>query len=232
MKKANNQLVILETIRQLKNPTFKELQQKLDIPESTIRRILTNFERSGKVVKDLGMYQIVAQPLVRETPYYEKTFTNIDKKKEIAMKAFYCIKDGESVFLDGGTTIDFLADLLEIGQHLNIVTNSIPIFLKLFEKGFKDIVLIGGNYNATNQSLVGFGAVDFIEKYNFDVSFLEVSSVDNEYNCYTTSVDDCQIKQRIIEKSKFCFALADETKFNKKSFIKFGSKKDVIIISE
>ncbi|ATX71029.1 DeoR/GlpR family DNA-binding transcription regulator [Spiroplasma clarkii] len=232
MEKKNNYKVVLETIKQFNNITFKELQGHVNIPESTTRRILNNLEKGGKIVKEFGAYQILSAPLVKEIPYLETANINIEQKKEIARKAFYCIKPGESIFLDGGTTIDFLADLLTVDLMINILTNSIPIFIKLYEKGFRDIVLVGGNYNIANHSLVGYSAVDFIEKYNFDIAFLEVSSVDQSFNCYTTRMDDLQIKRKVIERSKFVFVLADESKFDKKSFIKFATKNEVVIISE
>lgn len=232
MEKKNNFVQVLEVIKHFKSLTFKELQEQVDIPESTTRRIVAKLEKSGKIVKELGMYQVINESLTKQVPYFKKTSSNIEQKKLVAKKALHCIKAGESIFLDGGSTVDFLADLLVPELGVNILTNSIPIFLKLYEKGFAEIMLVGGNYNQANSSLVGYGAVDFIEKYNFDVAFIEVSSIDQDFNCYTTRMDDLQIKRKVIEKAKFSFVLADKTKFDKKSFIKFASKKEVVIITE
>ncbi len=75
--------------------------------------------------------------------HIEKKVLQTKEKKLIAQKANSIIKDGETVFIGPGTTLEHLAVELKT-RNIRVITNSLPVFLILNKSRTVDLLLIGG----------------------------------------------------------------------------------------
>jgi DeoR family fructose operon transcriptional repressor len=117
-------------------------------------------------------------------------------------------------------------------MNLTIYTNSIENALLLSKKDIQNIILIPGKLKNTTRSIVGIEAVSFIDDYHFDVAFLGVNAIDENFNYYTTDAEEAALKKKVIAKTELPFVLANHSKFNSISLVKFGSKKRLPVLSE
>ena len=131
--------------------TTGEAANVLGISEATVRRIFSDLEKSGKVVRNYGGIQ-----LAENTPSYsfeqrEKIFQQ--EKIEIGRLAAAAVMDEDTIYLDCGTTIFQMALALSVRiaknefSSLRIITNSIANTQAIVPSPSCKVYLIGGEYN-------------------------------------------------------------------------------------
>ncbi|WP_338971548.1 DeoR/GlpR family DNA-binding transcription regulator [Spiroplasma endosymbiont of Panorpa germanica] len=232
MIKAERQTLILDYINGRELSIVEDMVQELNVPFTTVRRDLLELEEQGLIIRVHGGAKPLRDKNVAEEMLDEKLVENIIAKKQIAAKALDCIKKGETIFLDAGSNTYYLSQIIKPELELRILTNSIINAQELTKNGNNYVHILGGRFKPKTGAIIGFEAVKSIQQYSFDLAFIGANAVDNEYNLYTTDDDEAQVKEQAIKQSRFAFALADRSKFNSKSFIKFASKKEVTVISE
>ena len=85
--------------------------------------------------------------------HQEKHTHNIEEKRSVARKAIQIIEENDTIFLGPGTTIECLAEIMEL--KLTVITNCFPVFKILFEKrsiNFK-VYLLGGEMRDLTESI-------------------------------------------------------------------------------
>ena len=126
-----------------------DLANMMNVSEMTIRRDLRELDRRGKVLRVHGGAQSVSSSLIIEKNFNEKREIHVPEKKEVAKKAAKLIKDGETVYVGPGTTLEFMVAELK-QKKLRLVTNSIPVFEAARQNTNNyDLILI---VNAKNRS--------------------------------------------------------------------------------
>ncbi|WP_339021644.1 hypothetical protein [Spiroplasma endosymbiont of Atherix ibis] len=158
--------------------------------------------------------------------------TNVEAKKIIAKKASACIKPFETIFLDAGSTTFFLAEKIKPEFNNKIYTNSIINAQILAKNGVKYIKLLPGKLKISTVAICGVEKITALSKYNFDLAFLGINAVDKEFNFFTTDEDEAEVKRIAIKNSQFAFVLADISKNNSKSLVKFSDKSQIALINE
>ncbi|AHI52825.1 DeoR/GlpR family DNA-binding transcription regulator [Spiroplasma culicicola] len=210
----------------------EDISKALNIPFTTLRRDLTDLNDECKLKRVNGGAQSIKERSILELKLDEKLTANVEAKKTIAKKALHCIKPGETIFLDAGSSTYYLAQLINPQLNIRIYTNSVINAQVLANNGVTDIYLLPGKLKLTTGAICGVETISAIKKYNFDVAFIGVNAVDNEFNFYTTDDDEAEVKKTIILNSQFAFGLADTSKMKSKSFIKFSDKSQIALINE
>ena len=126
---------ILKLVEEHKTITVQELTELLDTSESTIRRDLTTLHKKGKLIKVHGGATAVNMAqYTRDESVAVRQDLNIDEKVQIGKYAAALIEKDDFVYIDAGTTTDFLIDFLT-EQDAVYVTNGIMHAKKLTQKG-------------------------------------------------------------------------------------------------
>lgn len=206
----------------------QELMKELDCSESTIRRDLDTLEAKGLLVRVHGgakrFYEVE-----REISFTEKTSKNVQEKQEIAQYAASLVKDGDTIFLDAGTTTIHMIPYLK-NKHTRIVTNAVQHASLLADQN-NEVMLIGGMLKNTTKAVVGATGSAQLKQYRFNKAFLGINGIDLEYGLTTPDPEEAVIKQQAIENSAKVFVLADKSKWNKVTFVNIEAMDSVTIIS-
>lgn len=118
---------ILELVRSNGKVIVKDIAEKFNVTEVTIRQDLKMLERAGLLTRTYGgaverLYSSLDRPI------NERMIKNLAQKTAIAKEAFTLITSGDSMLFDGGTTLMELAKLIkQITFDITIVTNFIPL---------------------------------------------------------------------------------------------------------
>ncbi len=75
--------------------------------------------------------------------FTEREMTSADEKRAIARTVAELIPAGQTIILDGGTTCLAVASALA-GRRLSVITNSVPIALRLSSEVATEVTQIGG----------------------------------------------------------------------------------------
>ncbi|MDP0494105.1 MAG: DeoR/GlpR family DNA-binding transcription regulator [Fusobacterium sp. JB021] len=219
--------LILKLIEEKQNIKVHDIVEKLKISEATARRDLNFLEDKGKIKRIHGGAVLV------ETKEEDIGFKKLVFNKEkdiIAKKSIKFIHEGDTIFLDAGTTTFALIKYLKDIPNIKIVTNGYSHINELTAIN-KEVYLLGGKLKKKTGALVGFSAMNSLKTYNFDVVFIGANGVNTE-GYSTPDEEEVLVKSEAIKRGKRIYFLCDHTKFKTKSFFNFASLNDGDLISD
>lgn len=206
---------ILKLLEEKRTVKLQDLVEKTDASESTLRRDLTELENMGKLERVFGGAILPARNL-QEPSMNDKSTRNLKGKQSIAEYAAAFVQEGDSVFLDAGTTtlqmIPYLKD-----KNPVVVTNGLPLAVALNEAGLTTY-LTGGLLKPRTGAFVGAGALAALGAYHFDICFLGVNGVHADFGYTTPDPEEAAIKKKAATHARKTYILADHSKVNKVSF--------------
>ncbi len=216
---------IVEMVNEKGIVNTKELSQILKVTETTIRRDTEELEKQGKIIRVHGGAKSINQKSIvsnRDEKDMKERTENYDKKDKVCQKAASFVKNGDCIFLDGGTTIAPIVKYLK-GKNVKIVTNSILV-AKAFNDSESELFIIGGKYIEKYDMSVGPIALNALSNFNFDFAFLGCAGMDLERQLvYTTEMETMLIKEKAMELAEKKYLLIDDSKLSVKAFYTFVS---------
>lgn len=193
-----------------------ELSAELDVSETTIRRDLDDLDEQNRIQRTHGG----AIPVVnRITEYQNRSIRNQDAKQSIANRAVEEIHEEQMVAFDSGSTT------LEVSRHvpedLSFTAVTVhPIIAYELGESTAEVRLTGGRFEKEQQRLTGRLAERAIEGLNFDLAFVGLEGI-NESGLTTAYHDAARIKELLVANSQRVVAVADHTKFDSHSLVRF-----------
>lgn len=219
---------IIDTVTKYDKISYKKLEEIILVSSSTIRRDAKKLIKKGLVKEIKGGISKVEDFTV-DIEIEKRLKENIKEKKEIALKALEIIKNGDFIYLDASSTIYYLVEKLR-NRNITVVTNGIMYIENLYKNNIKTI-LIGGELKYTTKAIVGSEAVNSLDKYRFDISFLGTNGISLESGFSTPELNEAIVKKKVLEVSKINYILADSSKFNITSNVCFSKIEDCKIIT-
>lgn len=208
---------ILEILQEKGAIEVAELAKLFNVTGATIRRDLEMLERDGLLRRTHGG-AVLPLSISYEPSYSSQKRKNLKEKIEIGKRASDLVYDGDTIFIESGTTNFHLAKNIKNRHNLTVVTNSIDIAKELLNSSGTHIILTGGELRKETVALVGPLAERTLKEFKVDKVFLGISAVIPGRGMSTASIVEAQIKRLIIEMGKEVIGLADHSKFGKESF--------------
>lgn len=226
--------IINKCIQKKGEVKIKELEEMFpDVSSMTLRRDLNHLEEEGYIVRTWGGAKSIKHLSEhREENYSSRETENINAKVKIAKKAVKLIDTGRSIFLDSGTTVMCLAEIIP-DKSYSIITSGPNIGMEIIKKHNPSITLIGGQLSRNNISISGPNSLDFIKGINVDIAFLAASGFSLESGFTCGDFNECELKKHIINKARKVIMLMDLSKIDKNLPFTFATLKDIdVLITE
>jgi len=131
-----------------------ELGRQFDVSEMTIRRDLDILEKNGHLERTHGG-AVAIHYLAGESPYSVKDKANRSLKEAIGREAAKLIEDGETVFINSGSTTLQVILHLAYRKGIRVITNNIAAAMALPEDTELDLILVGGQFRRQSGCSVG-----------------------------------------------------------------------------
>jgi DeoR family transcriptional regulator, fructose operon transcriptional repressor len=221
---------IREMLSVQRTVSASDLREILQVTAATVRRDLAELEKEGVLVRSHGGAVSRATSTNFQPSYEALGRANRTEKQAIAREAERLILDGETVFLEGSTTVYDLARRLCHRNRLTVVTNSPPIVYELQRSPNVSVICTGGELQKDVFYLSGVWAQHALSEIRVDKAILGVSAIDPVYGISTASQAEAQIKKMILKAAKVRIALADHTKFGNQGFAYVGPVTDIDIL--
>ncbi len=191
------------------------LANELGVTLETIRRNLKTLEDRQIVRKVHGGVHLVEEIL-------EPTFeSRLDKKvhaKEVLAKAVAeTISDGDSVFLDIGSTTAYVALALQKHSNLFVVTNSAFVASTLSTINNNKVFMAGGELRAHDGGAFGVEAQEFIRRLNVRFAILSVGAVDADNGFMLHDLQEANLAAIAMESAQVRVVVADGEKLGKRA---------------
>lgn len=225
-KYERREQMLMEHLRQTNRVTTQEAVKLLDISEATARRFFSSLEMQGKVIRDYGGIRLAA----RKNHYYFDLLEKVDteEKKRIGKYAASLIEKGDTVYLDCGTTLLYMAiALTERIKHedllpLNIITNSMANIQILSEAPSYKVILTGGVYNPNRRDFSGALTERYISDFHFTKTFFGCDGISLDMGFTSNEMEISRLNACVLACSDHAYVLSASSKFEKKSFISYA----------
>jgi DeoR family fructose operon transcriptional repressor len=172
------------------------------------------------------------QDLLVELSILEKSSKNVQKKNKIAIFAMEKITEGDTIYLDAGTTTGAMIPLLKKSQlSLTIVTNSVTHASNLTAE-LLTVHILGGLIKKTTDSVTGGEALSQLSNYRFNIALLGANAYDDGIGAMTPDSEEAAVKALAIQQSEESFVLIDSSKLSQTSFCLFAHPDDIQVLTE
>ena len=199
-----------------------ELARVFGTSEVTIRHDLADLEEQNLLYRVHGGAESVHRA------YYtlslvDRIKRNEQAKRRVAARAASLVRDGETVLLDSGTTTLMAAQELRQKKALTVVTNSLAIAREMCAAPDANVILLGGNLNASELFAYGDDTYTQLRRYKADKLIMAVDGISAEYGITTYYHLEAEVTRRMSERADMVIVAADHTKIGREGFANIGA---------
>jgi len=228
IKSIKRKEFIISLVTRRGKVSVSDLVNNFKVSEVTVRRYLKELERAGMLMRAYGGAVKIEADISPEFLFSEKSRRNPTEKKAIARAAVKFIQDGETIFLDSGTTPLELARLLKTNQQrLTVATTSLPIASELASADKIKILLLGGFLRREFFDFFSPFTPGELKQLTFNQAFLGVDGISGQEGLTTTDSATARVEETVIERSRKINILADHSKVGHVALIPYGKIKEV-----
>jgi len=191
------------------------LAEQLSVSNETIRRNVKTLEERNVVRKVHGGVHLNEE--VIEPPFENRLSEQADAKGILAQAVAETISDGDSVFLDIGSTTAYVAQALRNHSNLFVVTNSIFVAHTLSMRNNNRVFMAGGELRAHDGGAFGAEALDLVRRLNVQMAVFSVGAVNSEMGFMLHDLEEANIARVAAENAQVSIVVADSGKFNKRA---------------
>jgi DeoR/GlpR family transcriptional regulator of sugar metabolism len=205
-----------------------DLCRELKVSPATARRDLDQLERVG-VIRRVHGGAVSVDSRLDEPLFDDKTSLAAKEKLRIAEAALAFVADGETIYLDGGSTVLGLARLLRERTNLTVVTNSLRAAHELAGHGPR-LILIGGELRRLSQTMVGPLTRQVLQELHLDKAFMGTIGLSAAEGMTTTDPSEAFTKELVMRQARQVILLADSSKAGKVAFARAGGLDEVDVV--
>jgi DeoR/GlpR family transcriptional regulator of sugar metabolism len=168
---------ILTLMQERQRVSIQEICDVFQISEATARRDLDDLDDQGCLKRVHGGAMIVHQ-IPTEATVLQRAKAQAEAKQRIGQVAVGLIREGDAVFLAGGSTVLEVARYLPVGINITVITNSVIVINALATQQNINLVSIGGVLNQSEQTFIGHLAEQSMSQLRANITFIGIRSVD------------------------------------------------------
>lgn len=198
----------------------EEICRRLGISPATARRDLDQLEKAGAIRRVHGG-AVSVESRLEEPLFDDKTSIAAREKHRIAEAALQFIAPGDTIYLDGGSTVLEFARLLHDRPNLTVVTNSLRAAHELAGRGPR-LILIGGELRRLSQTMVGPLTRCLLQELHLDKAFMGTIGFTLKEGLTTTDPGEAFTKELVMARARQVILLADSGKAGKVAFARAG----------
>ncbi len=190
----------------------------LSVSDETVRRHVQPLVNKGLVLRVHG--GIVLPDQLQEAPYLRRMDENKKSKQRIADKAASLVQNGESLFLDSGSTTAYVALALINHRNLSVVTNSVEIARTLASRNGNHVYMAGGELRGDDAAAFGKPVIDFIRQFHYKHAVLSIGGISPKSEVFDFHLEEMEVSQAAITQAERVIVVADHTKFSRQALVK------------
>ena len=212
---------ILERLKRDEAVSVLPLAEELGVSAVTIRADLSVLEKEGYLIRIQGG-AVRRSPVKQESDDINENIAMAEEKLAIARRVSEQIRDGDTVFINSGTTMECVAAALKEHKNLNVVTNALAVALFLGKIHTLRVILLGGEINTLHGFTYGSDAQEQLAHYQADWAILSLDGISDKSGMTTHHAEEANINRMMIAQAKRTLIAADHTKIGRTGFFRFG----------
>ncbi len=218
---------ILKILTRLRKVSIADLTERLGVSEVTIRKDLNVLEEMGYLVRTHGG-ALIAEDRAREIPLTLRKTELLTEKQAIARKAKEFIREGDTIYLDSGSTNALLAKEIK-EMNLRVICHSIDVMLELINAPDISLISLGGNYRKDAGSFIGQLALENLQHFQIQTCFIGAAGFSSKGIFSSQNIIEAQLKSEVLKISDRRIIISDHSKYNRPAFAIFAKAEDADI---
>ncbi|MBI1683606.1 DeoR/GlpR transcriptional regulator [Caulobacter hibisci] len=206
-----------------------QIAQELEVSEETIRRELRVLEAQGSVVWTHGSVRLSA--VAAEGPFDRRMQENVAEKTRIAQAAAEFVGDGDTIFIDAGTTACFVAKALAAARRdLTVITNSLTVAQTLGGRNGNTLFLAAGELDYDYKAFSDHAAQAYLAQFTPHLAILTVSAIHPDHGLMDRHAREAAMSRIAYASADRVLLAADHSKFGRLGLIRTATADDVDIL--
>ena len=202
---------ILKIIRKKGKVDYESLSNDLHVSADTIRRDVESLHHNGLLLKVRGGAIV---PSGNPLSFQDRSTFLAEEKNVIALKAQHLIKEGQTVFMDGGSTICAVASRLPADSSFRLVTNNMALVPIISACKHIELVLLGGLYDRETATTTGIQTCNETTRYIADLYLMGTCALQKDFGISAVFEADGQVKRSMLKNAVKAYALGNKATLN------------------
>jgi DeoR family deoxyribose operon repressor len=136
-------------------------------------------------------------------------------KAAACAKAVNLIAERDAIFIDCGTTMPFLANLIPTNLDITVVCYSLNIAQIVSRKADVRLILLGGAYHPSSATFSSQEGLDALSKIGINKAFISAGGVDRARGVSCWNFHEVPIKQKAMSRAVERHLIIDSSKIGK-----------------
>ena len=185
--------------------SLEAISKEFDVSMNTVRRDVSELLENGSIVKVHGgvMFKSSESTKPEIAHYPSRAARNPEGKQRIGMLAAQLVEDGDTVFVDSGsTTAELINPEFLKKKVMMVVSNSLPVFERLKDEEDLRVYALGGIYVPNAHAFTGGKAIREIADMTISKAFLGASAVDGYFGVSNNLSYEIDLKRAVAEQAE------------------------------
>ena len=231
MRPAERQLMIQESLDTGEFLDIGLLGRRFSASPSTIRRDLVRLERRGLLQRVHGG-AVSAQAREDRLDFAWRSTRAQAEKARIGKAAAALVEEGQTVILDGGSTVAAVARNL-LGRRLQVITSSLPIAEIFWDSRATEVTLTGGYLYPRLGVLLGPFCEQMLGSVSADLLIMGIGgAAESGFTNSNTLIVGSE--RKMIDVSRTVMIVADHLKFGRRAMVDLAplDVADIVVTNE
>ncbi len=218
--------------------TINELAKFCGVTKMTIYRdvMLLNERNIVTVINGVVMYNKYCD---KQQTYQKNEVTydlpteihrNVDEKIRIVNKAIELIEEGDNIYIDSGSTMEYLSRNIPENKNLIVGCHAFYVLVNIQMKKGCDIIFPGGYFHEETLVFECEESINLLRKNRFNKAFFAAGGVSEQLGVTCSNPYVVNIKKAIIASSHTKILLVDSSKFGNVQNVYFADIDEFDII--
>lgn len=218
--------MIVEEINRRTSLQVADICERFGVSEVTARNDLDKLEKNGKLRRTHGGAVSLTRTITVSFPD-QRLNLNVEAKRAITERAASFVHDGDSLFVDTGTTAFEFVHFLYDKRDITLVTSDLSI------ASFADssmphanILVLGGTLRKNHRYITGPITTEIMGRLRVDKAFLAADSFTPGFGFSTQFTGVAEVKGMMLKQSREHFMMMDASKVHDPCFMRFAQLTD------
>lgn len=203
----SRQQIILQLVNDRQRISVSELARAVGVSEVTIRQDLNLLEKRSYLKRVHG-----SAIALESDDVDARMMSNFTLKQQLAHYAASLVNDGETIFIESGSTNALLARYLAERQRVTLITVSHYI-AHLLKEANCDLIVLGGMFQKKSETVVGPLTRMCIQQVHFSKAFIGIDGYHAETGFTGRDMLRADVVNSVLAKGVENIVLTDSSKF-------------------
>lgn len=218
--------MIVDEVNRRTSLQVSDVCEHFGVSEVTARNDLDKLEKSGKLRRTHGGAVSITRTITVSFPD-RRLNLNVEAKRAVTKRAAEFVHNGDTLFVDTGTTAFEFVHFLYDKRDITIVTADLSI------ASFADssmphahVLVLGGTLRKNHRYITGPITTEIMAKLRVDKAFLAADSFTPGFGFSTQFTGVAEVKEMMLRQSREHYMMMDASKVRDPCFIRFATLSD------